>query len=114
MAAFSLVAGPTRLTHRCGFNFTGISRGDPCGRPKQDKHGVIAVSAIACTRRCPIASFSKTIKEIGKNIFLSVRTVSTYRVRALEKMRMKTNAEPRDLYATPYRQARRLAASVLF
>jgi DNA-binding NarL/FixJ family response regulator len=35
----------------------------------------------------------KTIKEIGKELFLSVRTVSTYRARALEKMNMKTNAE---------------------
>jgi DNA-binding NarL/FixJ family response regulator len=35
----------------------------------------------------------KTVKEIGKELFLSVRTVSTYRSRVLEKMRMKTNAE---------------------
>ena len=35
----------------------------------------------------------KTIKEIGKELFLSVRTVSTYRARVLEKMNMKTNAE---------------------
>ena len=35
----------------------------------------------------------KTVKEIGKELFLSVRTVSTYRSRVLEKMRMNTNAE---------------------
>jgi DNA-binding NarL/FixJ family response regulator len=35
----------------------------------------------------------KTVKEIGQALFLSVRTVSTYRSRVLEKMRMKTNAE---------------------
>jgi DNA-binding NarL/FixJ family response regulator len=35
----------------------------------------------------------RTIKEIGKELFLSVRTVSTYRARLLEKMNMKTNAE---------------------
>jgi DNA-binding NarL/FixJ family response regulator len=35
----------------------------------------------------------KTIKEIGKELFLSVRTVSTYRARLLEKMNLKTNAE---------------------
>jgi DNA-binding NarL/FixJ family response regulator len=35
----------------------------------------------------------KTIKEIGKELFLSVRTVSTYRARVLEKMNMKSNAE---------------------
>ena len=35
----------------------------------------------------------KTMKEIAKELFLSVRTVSTYRARVLEKMNMKTNAE---------------------
>ncbi|MGQ0792914.1 MAG: response regulator [Deltaproteobacteria bacterium] len=41
---------------------------------------------------CLIAS-GKTIKEISDKIFLSVKTVSTYRARILDKMRMKTNAE---------------------
>jgi DNA-binding NarL/FixJ family response regulator len=35
----------------------------------------------------------KSIKDIGKELFLSVRTVSTYRSRMLEKMRMSSNAE---------------------
>jgi DNA-binding NarL/FixJ family response regulator len=35
----------------------------------------------------------KAIKEIAKKLFLSVRTVSTYRARVLEKMNMKSNAE---------------------
>ena len=35
----------------------------------------------------------KAVKEIAKELFLSVRTVSTYRARVLEKMNMKTNAE---------------------
>ena len=35
----------------------------------------------------------KTIQEIGRELFLSVRTVSTYRARMLEKMHMKTTAE---------------------
>jgi two-component system invasion response regulator UvrY len=35
----------------------------------------------------------KTIKEIAGEIFLSVKTVSTYRARILEKMHMKNNAE---------------------
>jgi DNA-binding NarL/FixJ family response regulator len=35
----------------------------------------------------------KAIKEIAEELFLSVRTVSTYRARVLEKMNMKTNAE---------------------
>ena len=33
------------------------------------------------------------MKEIAEELFLSVRTVSTYRARLLEKMKMKTNAE---------------------
>lgn len=35
----------------------------------------------------------KANKEIAAELFLSVRTVSTYRARVLEKMRMETNAE---------------------
>jgi DNA-binding NarL/FixJ family response regulator len=35
----------------------------------------------------------KAIKEIAKELFLSVRTVSTYRTRVLEKMDMKSNAD---------------------
>ena len=35
----------------------------------------------------------KTGKEIGEELFLSVKTVSTYRARILEKMEMKSNAE---------------------
>jgi two-component system, NarL family, invasion response regulator UvrY len=41
---------------------------------------------------CRLAS-GKTIRAIGKELFLSVRTVSTYRARVLDKLNMKTNAE---------------------
>ena len=41
---------------------------------------------------CMIAS-GKTVKEIGEELSLSVKTVSTYRSRILSKMRMKVNAE---------------------
>lgn len=41
---------------------------------------------------CLIAS-GKTVSEIAKQLSLSVKTVSTYRTRIMEKMRMKTNAE---------------------
>jgi len=41
---------------------------------------------------CMIAS-GKTIKEIAEELFLSVKTISTYRSRILEKMRMKSNVE---------------------
>jgi DNA-binding NarL/FixJ family response regulator len=35
----------------------------------------------------------KTTTEIAQELFLSIRTISTYRARVLEKMNMKTNAE---------------------
>ena len=35
----------------------------------------------------------KGVSEIGRELCLSVKTVSTYRTRILEKMRMKTNAD---------------------
>lgn len=41
---------------------------------------------------CLIAS-GKTVTQIGKQLGISVKTVSTYRVRILEKMGMSTNAE---------------------
>jgi two-component system invasion response regulator UvrY len=41
---------------------------------------------------CLIAS-GKTVKEIAEEMFLSIKTISTYRSRILEKMNMKTSAE---------------------
>ena len=41
---------------------------------------------------CLIAS-GKTVGEIAEELALSVKTISTYRVRILEKLRMKNNAE---------------------
>ncbi len=41
---------------------------------------------------CMIAS-GKTLKKIAEELFLSVKTISTYRSRILEKMKMKKNAE---------------------
>lgn len=41
---------------------------------------------------CMIAS-GKTIKEIGESLFLSVKTISTYRSRILEKLKLKNNVE---------------------
>lgn len=41
---------------------------------------------------CKIAS-GKTIKEIAEELFLSIKTISTYRSRILEKMKMKSSAE---------------------
>lgn len=41
---------------------------------------------------CMIAS-GKTVKEVADELFLSVKTISTYRSRILEKMKMTSNAE---------------------
>lgn len=41
---------------------------------------------------CMIAS-GKTVKEIAEELVLSVKTISTYRARILEKLNMRTNAE---------------------
>lgn len=41
---------------------------------------------------CRLAS-GKTVSEVAQEMTLSVKTVSTYRARILEKMEMKTNAE---------------------
>ncbi|HOP64522.1 MAG TPA: response regulator transcription factor [Spirochaetota bacterium] len=41
---------------------------------------------------CMIAS-GKTVSEIASELFLSVKTISTYRQRLLEKMSMKNNSE---------------------
>lgn len=41
---------------------------------------------------CKIAS-GKTVSEIAAEVSLSVKTVSTYRARVLEKMNMRTNSE---------------------
>jgi DNA-binding NarL/FixJ family response regulator len=41
---------------------------------------------------CKLAD-GQSVSEIAKDLFLSVKTVSTYRARILEKMGMKTNAQ---------------------
>ncbi|MEM5786450.1 MAG: response regulator transcription factor [Syntrophobacteraceae bacterium] len=41
---------------------------------------------------CMIAS-GKTVKDIAKELSLSMKTISTYRTRVLEKLKMKSNAE---------------------
>lgn len=41
---------------------------------------------------CMIAS-GKSVREIAENLDISIKTVSTYRSRILEKLRMKNNAE---------------------
>ena len=41
---------------------------------------------------CLLAS-GKTVSEVAAQLFLSIKTISTYRTRVLEKMGMRTNAE---------------------
>jgi two-component system, NarL family, invasion response regulator UvrY len=41
---------------------------------------------------CLIAS-GKTVREIAEQLFLSIKTISTYRTRLLEKMHLKNNSE---------------------
>jgi two-component system, NarL family, invasion response regulator UvrY len=53
----------------------------------------------------------KTIKEIAQELFLSSKTVSTYRARILSKMKMKSNAE---LIAYVLRRMRAAAAWLFF
>jgi DNA-binding NarL/FixJ family response regulator len=35
----------------------------------------------------------KTVKEIAENMFISVKTVSTYKVRIFEKMKLESRAD---------------------
>jgi two-component system, NarL family, invasion response regulator UvrY len=41
---------------------------------------------------CMVAS-GKSVSEIAKELFLSVKTISTYRSRILQKMKMKSNPQ---------------------
>ena len=41
----------------------------------------------------PKLAVGRSISEIANELFLSIKTVSTYRARVLEKMNLQTNAE---------------------
>lgn len=58
----------------------------------KDKHLHEALSDREYQVLCMIAS-GKSVKEIGEELSLSIKTISTYRTRILEKMGMKTNAQ---------------------
>jgi DNA-binding NarL/FixJ family response regulator len=60
---------------------------DDTGRPQHEK-----LSDREYQVMCMISS-GKTVKEISEYLCLSVKTVSTYRTRILEKMKMKNNSE---------------------
>jgi DNA-binding NarL/FixJ family response regulator len=61
------------------------------GTPTQEPlHGTLSDREFQVMR---LIASGKTAKEIAQELALSVKTVSTYRARLLEKMKMKTNAE---------------------
>jgi len=60
------------------------------GSPGAPRHGVLSEREFQIF--CKLAE-GKSVSEIAAKLFLSVKTVSTYRARILEKMGMKTNAD---------------------
>lgn len=70
------------LAERLAFDLQEDARERPHEKLSDREHEVMRL----------IAS-GKTVTQIAKELSLSVKTISTYRSRILEKMRMKTNAE---------------------
>jgi two-component system, NarL family, invasion response regulator UvrY len=60
------------------------------GVPGEPRHSVLSEREFQIF--CKLAE-GKSVSEIAAKLFLSVKTVSTYRTRILEKMGMKTNAD---------------------
>src|ERR1700758_2383392 len=60
------------------------------GGPGEPRHSVLSEREFQIF--CKLAE-GKSVSEIAAKLFLSVKTVSTYRTRILEKMAMKTNAD---------------------
>ena len=60
------------------------------GTPGEPRHSVLSEREFQIF--CKLAE-GKSVSEIAAKLFLSVKTVSTYRTRILEKMSMKTNAD---------------------
>ena len=58
--------------------------------PGEPRHSVLSEREFQIF--CKLAE-GKSVSEIAAKLFLSVKTVSTYRTRILEKMGMKTNAD---------------------
>lgn len=69
------------LAERLAFNLESISE-----RPL---HEALSDREFQVLR---LIASGKTVKEIGEELSLSVKTISTYRTRILEKMKMKNNA----------------------
>lgn len=60
------------------------------GGPGEPRHSVLSEREFQIF--CKLAE-GKSVSEIAAKLFLSVKTVSTYRARILEKMGMRTNAD---------------------
>jgi len=60
------------------------------GAPGEPRHSVLSEREFQIF--CKLAE-GKSVSEIAAKLFLSVKTVSTYRTRILENMAMKTNAD---------------------
>lgn len=60
------------------------------GAPGEPRHSVLSEREFQIF--CKLAE-GRSVSEIAARLFLSVKTVSTYRARILEKMGMKTNAD---------------------
>jgi two-component system, NarL family, invasion response regulator UvrY len=60
------------------------------GAPGEPRHSVLSEREFQIF--CKLAE-GESVSEIAAKLFLSVKTVSTYRARILEKMAMKTNAD---------------------
>ncbi len=70
------------LAERLAFSLESISERPP--------HEMLSDREFQVLR---LIASGKTVKEVGEELSLSVKTISTYRTRILEKMRMKNNAE---------------------
>ena len=60
------------------------------GSGEQPRHGILSEREFQIFVKL---AEGKTVTEIAGKLFLSVKTVSTYRSRILDKMGMKTNAD---------------------
>jgi two-component system, NarL family, invasion response regulator UvrY len=60
------------------------------GAPGEPRHSVLSEREFQIF--CKLAE-GRSVSEIAASLFLSVKTISTYRTRILEKMGMKTNAD---------------------
>lgn len=60
------------------------------GSPNEPRHSVLSEREFQIFTKL---AEGKSVSEIAAKLFLSVKTVSTYRTRILEKMGMKTNAD---------------------